>query len=855
MGHTPTSSLGSGDGRRGVPGGGSSPADGSVLGGSAGGRRSPGGGDEPATQNRRTRGAADSFDAAILGSTKGDGPSPFGPVQLETDAERTIRMGITKFNVKPRDGIQYLGAHAMFDASSPAEVATFLCSRRIFKGRNELQSGLSKKQIGHYLGSKGKSAAAETFHAALRRAFVRRSNFKSVEIDEAMRAWLTTFVLPGEAQVIDRLVHCFAEWWHESNPDVLREVDSAHILAFGIMMLHTDAHSGKVKQNMTREQFSNMLRGTDQGRDPPQEMLARIYARVTSTPFDNSSKALEHDVVTFFNASREGWLWKQGSGRTRKWCRRWFLLNENCLYYFKKKPSAAMQGTEKCRCVIPLESLRVALCDTSTSIDSGGSRGDGDGGGAGNSSSGRKRTSKSASLFQLESSRGLSVRIKSAKRNNKGQLVRGTHRRMVFRAPSAENAREWVQCIQMEMAPSPMLLMLQMQRMGVVEADSENTDVSPISSSSSSAMSSASALTPLSERNPAFLDGQAATRRASAGGGSALKIGFRLADLSVKVGDGVDGRGGGVGGDDVDDRMRQDGELVTDSETSAPEDDEREMRDHLDSLDEMEDSSSDEEGGRVFDQEEDEKEGVSVGAETRDLLSEMEATKGLIDIEENGESEGAIIVEGAGPCEKGSILKEGDEEVGEKEGEEGEEGEEKVEEGEGEAEEEDGGGEEEGDEEEERHEMTKKTTKTTKTTKTKKTTKKEGMSFSPIVESLPATSDYAEAKENNDEIQTSAERGDMRSDSGRAESSTTSSDDRPTFSPVSSVCRGSPGSPSSNGSAGSPSADVGTLLLLGTSFASNMHISSSSSSSGGGGGNNISNSGSSSSKHDPGKRK
>ena len=159
---------------------------------------------------------------------------------------------------------------------------------------------------------------------------------------------------------------------------------------------------------------------------------------------------------------------------------------------------------------------------------------------------------------------------------------------------------------------------------------------------------------------------------------------------------------------------------------------------------------------------------------------------------------------------------------------------------------------EEGDEEEERHEMTKKTTKTTKT---KKTTKKEGMSFSPIVESLPATSDYAEAKENNDEIQTSAERGDMRSDSGRAESSTTSSDDRPTFSPVSSVCRGSPGSPSSNGSAGSPSADVGTLLLLGTSFASNMHISSSSSSSGGGGGNNISNSGSSSSKHDPGKRK
>jgi hypothetical protein len=32
---------------------------------------------------------------------------------------------------------------------------------------------------------------------------------------------------------------------------------------------------------------------------------------------------------------KEGWLWKQGSSRYRNWKRRWFILNDNCLYYFE----------------------------------------------------------------------------------------------------------------------------------------------------------------------------------------------------------------------------------------------------------------------------------------------------------------------------------------------------------------------------------------------------------------------------------------------------------------------------------------------------------------------------------------
>jgi hypothetical protein len=39
-------------------------------------------------------------------------------------------------------------------------------------------------------------------------------------------------------------------------------------------------------------------------------------------------------MLPFFDPIREGWLWKQG-GRYKTWKRRWFILNDGCLYYFE----------------------------------------------------------------------------------------------------------------------------------------------------------------------------------------------------------------------------------------------------------------------------------------------------------------------------------------------------------------------------------------------------------------------------------------------------------------------------------------------------------------------------------------
>jgi PH domain len=55
---------------------------------------------------------------------------------------------------------------------------------------------------------------------------------------------------------------------------------------------------------------------------------------------------------TFFNPDKEGWLWKQG-GRIKSWKRRWFILNDNCLYYFEYTTDKEPRG------IIPLENIQV----------------------------------------------------------------------------------------------------------------------------------------------------------------------------------------------------------------------------------------------------------------------------------------------------------------------------------------------------------------------------------------------------------------------------------------------------------------------------------------------------------------
>ena len=89
-----------------------------------------------------------------------------------------------------------------------------------------------------------------------------------------LRAFLWSFHLPGEAQKIDRIMEIFAAHYLDCNPGgVLNNQDTAYILSYSIIMLHTSLHNPSVKDKPDVNRFISMNRGIDNGADLPREFL------------------------------------------------------------------------------------------------------------------------------------------------------------------------------------------------------------------------------------------------------------------------------------------------------------------------------------------------------------------------------------------------------------------------------------------------------------------------------------------------------------------------------------------------------------------------------------------------------
>ena len=187
-----------------------------------------------------------------------------------------FREGIALFNAKPKKGIQFLQKAGVL-SEEPAEVAHFLAST----------PDLDKTQIGELLGSPDE-ADLRVMHA-----YVDAMNFPSFELDEAIRAFLAGFRLPGEAQKIDRLMEKFAERFCRSNPGAFKSADTAYVLSYSVIMLNTDAHNPMVKTKMSKSEFLRNNRGIDDGGDVPEEYLGNLYDRITSNEIKMKDPALD----------------------------------------------------------------------------------------------------------------------------------------------------------------------------------------------------------------------------------------------------------------------------------------------------------------------------------------------------------------------------------------------------------------------------------------------------------------------------------------------------------------------------------------------------------------------------------
>ncbi|XP_060945968.1 cytohesin-3-like [Limanda limanda] len=314
---------------------------------------------------------------------------------------RRFLRGKKKFNMDPKTGFNYLVENDLLEWRA-VSVAEFLYK----------EEGLNKTAIGNVLGER------EEMHLEILKAFVELHEFSDLNLVQALRQFLWSFRLPGEAQKIDRMMEAFATRYCDCNPGVFQSTDTCYILSFAIIMLNTSLHNPSVKEKPSLQLFVSMNKGINNGEDLPSELLAKLYASIRSEPFKIPEDDGNDLTLTFFNPDREGWLVKMG-GRVKTWRRRWFILTDSCLYYFKYTTDTDPIG------IIPLENLSI------------------------------RKSQDTSKPYCLELYNAKGQKIKACKTENKGRVVQGKHQSYKLSATSAEERDIWLDAIRASVTKAP----------------------------------------------------------------------------------------------------------------------------------------------------------------------------------------------------------------------------------------------------------------------------------------------------------------------------------------------------------------------------------------------------------------
>ncbi|XP_011870032.1 PREDICTED: golgi-specific brefeldin A-resistance guanine nucleotide exchange factor 1 [Vollenhovia emeryi] len=183
--------------------------------------------------------------------------------------KRWLVLGTEKFNENPREGIAKLTEHGLLGGtpghSDPEKVAKLLREN----------PGLDKKAIGEYISKKE--------NKIILNYFVHNFDLRNTRIDQALRLYLESFRLPGEAPLISLLLEKFAEHWHDSNGRPFASADAAFTLAYAVIMLNVDQHNYNVKRQnnpMTADEFKRNLKKVNGDTDFDQDMLDEIYTSI-----------------------------------------------------------------------------------------------------------------------------------------------------------------------------------------------------------------------------------------------------------------------------------------------------------------------------------------------------------------------------------------------------------------------------------------------------------------------------------------------------------------------------------------------------------------------------------------------
>lgn len=315
--------------------------------------------------------------------------------------EAQMKKAVREFNAKPKRGIEQLIESELCDGKA-AGIAEWLYTH----------PDLKKGAIGEYMGEN------KPLNLEVLDEFCKCHDFAGRSFDMSLRAYLSSFRLPGEAQKIDRMMEAYAARFCACNPGVFSNSDTCYILAFATIMLNTGLHNPAVKNKQTLESFKRQVSGINDGADLPADMLTELFTSIQTNPFKLPEDEDGTLASVFMNPERSGYLTKEG-GKTKNWKKRWFTLVNGCLYYFENEGAKTPKG------IVPLENLKVDALE------------------------GFKAKKN---CFELTSNMEGGT-VKGAKTNSKGQFVQARHASYKIAADTPEVMDEWIKCIRAAMSP------------------------------------------------------------------------------------------------------------------------------------------------------------------------------------------------------------------------------------------------------------------------------------------------------------------------------------------------------------------------------------------------------------------
>ena len=309
----------------------------------------------------------------------------------DAETDRKWKETVTRFNQKAKEGIAYGVKEGLFE-DTPDGIAFLLLKEN---------DSLNPAHMGELLGHRDR--------VPLLTAFLKRISFENMTFDEAMRSFLQKFLLPKEAQQIERVMQAFAYRYVENNPNVFPDQDTAFVFAFGLIMLNTDRHNKNIAadKKMSKAQYIHNHRGLwgPNNENPPQEILEQLY------------DAISADEIKFRDSGatdeKEGYL-KKGSGFSPQ--SYWFIVKDQCLFYFSKKTDAEPVG------LIPLEGVAV-------------------------------RHKEGKKVFVLVAEDGGQLKVCKMAKN--GVIVQGTSHDVTITAEKADEAEAWINVINAQIALNP----------------------------------------------------------------------------------------------------------------------------------------------------------------------------------------------------------------------------------------------------------------------------------------------------------------------------------------------------------------------------------------------------------------